>query len=405
MIETSSQVVVSCRNLRFSRGATEVLHGIHFEAASQGIIGLLGKNGAGKSTTIGLLMGNLTPDSGECRLFGEPSHDLSNETKVRIGILHEGFVQYDFMRIAEVERFYSRFYPRWDASLFWNLVDRMHAPSSRRIAKLSCGQRSQVTLGLLLAQRPDLLILDDCPKRERRRAQRGIKMSTVLSPCASFALWGRRTAALTGGLLLTGLLLTAGFLPTPVPPVASEHVGRAVARVAYPLETDTPREVAEASSQPTPETPMPDQTIRTETLEMSVDVPDLPLDFTVNPNLIVGVAVPAMPQTAVAASAPAVEGFAGSVGLDAEPGLLFSPPPVYPASAKRRNLSATVMVSLLVDERGRVVKSSVLPGPHSDLFARETLKAVRQWRFKPAEKNGRPVAAMVERPVHFRLTR
>lgn len=63
------------------------------------------------------------------------------------------------------------------------------------------------------------------------------------------------------------------------------------------------------------------------------------------------------------------------------------------------------MVSLLVDERGRVVKSSVLPGPHSDLFARETLKAVRQWRFKPAEKNGRPVAAMVELPVHFRLTR
>lgn len=161
MIDTSSQVVVSCRNLRFSRGATEVLHGIHFEAASQGIIGLLGKNGAGKSTTIGLLMGNLTPDSGECRLFGEPSHALSNETKARIGILHEGFVQYDFMRIAEVERFYSRFYPRWDESLFWNLVDRMHVPSSRRIAKLSCGQRSQVTLGLLLAQRPDLLILDD----------------------------------------------------------------------------------------------------------------------------------------------------------------------------------------------------------------------------------------------------
>lgn len=153
--------VIRCENLRFSRQGTEVLHGINFTINEGGIVGLLGKNGAGKTTTINLLMGFLSPDSGDCHIYDAPSDRLPASIRADVGLLHEGFIQYNFMTIAEVERYYSRFYSKWKADVFWDLVGRMQIPSSRRIARLSCGQRSQVTLGLLLAQQASVLILDD----------------------------------------------------------------------------------------------------------------------------------------------------------------------------------------------------------------------------------------------------
>lgn len=153
--------VIQCSGLRHSYGDKPVLHGIDFTVDGGGIFGLLGKNGAGKSTTINILMGFLRPSAGECRVFGHPSHALPPQVRRDIGLLHEGFIQYDFMSIAEIERFHAPFYPRWDRSVYYDLVDLLDAPHSRQVSRLSCGQRSQVVLGLILAQNPRLMILDD----------------------------------------------------------------------------------------------------------------------------------------------------------------------------------------------------------------------------------------------------
>ena len=153
--------LIRCSNLHFSYNEKEILHGIDFSVQQGGIVGLLGKNGAGKSTTINILMGFLQPDAGECTVLGYPSHSIPPSARKRIGLLHEGFIQYDFMSIEEIERYYAPYYPGWNNALYYDLVDRMRVPHSRKVARLSCGQRSQVTLGLILAQRPDLMILDD----------------------------------------------------------------------------------------------------------------------------------------------------------------------------------------------------------------------------------------------------
>ena len=155
------QDVIACRNLRHSYGSKEVLSGLDFTVAPGRIFGLLGKNGAGKTTTINILMGFLQPASGDCRIFGEPSHDIRPETRTRIGLLHEGHLQYDFMTVRQVERFYSGFYPRWDGEIYFSLMERMGMPVDRKLFRMSCGQRSQVALGLILAQDPELMILDD----------------------------------------------------------------------------------------------------------------------------------------------------------------------------------------------------------------------------------------------------
>lgn len=153
--------VVTCRDLCHSYGRKEVLKNVDFDVKSGRIFGLLGKNGAGKTTTINVLMGFLQPSSGDCSIFGEPSHDIRPETRKRIGLLHEGHLQYDFMTISQVERFYSGFYDGWKRDVYYSLMDRMDVSRNRKLFRLSCGQRSQVALGLILAQDPDLMILDD----------------------------------------------------------------------------------------------------------------------------------------------------------------------------------------------------------------------------------------------------
>ncbi|NJB66669.1 ABC-2 type transport system ATP-binding protein [Desulfobaculum xiamenense] len=156
-----AETVISCRELRHSYGEKTVLDGLSFSVPSGSIFGLLGKNGAGKTTTINILMGFLRPMSGECRVLGEPSNDIAPLTRRDIGLLHERFIQYDFMSIAEIERFHAAFYPKWERDVFRDLVGRLDVPQDRRISRMSCGQRSQVVLGLIMAQNPRLMLLDD----------------------------------------------------------------------------------------------------------------------------------------------------------------------------------------------------------------------------------------------------
>ncbi len=153
--------VVEVRNLTHYYGKKLVYENLNFEIKRGSIFGLLGKNGTGKTTTINILNGFLKPKSGHCYVFGEDSYNLSPETKARVGFLIEGHIQYNFMNIRQIEKFYSAFYPKWKKEPYYELMSKLKVTEDQKISKMSCGQRSQVALGLLLAQDSDLLILDD----------------------------------------------------------------------------------------------------------------------------------------------------------------------------------------------------------------------------------------------------
>ena len=153
--------VIECRNLTHCYGERLIYKDLSFEVPRGRILGLLGKNGTGKTTTINILSGYLQPRAGQCLIFGEDIRTMRPETRARIALLIEGHVQYAFMTIEQIERFYARFYPRWNRDAYYGLMEMLKVAPRQRISRMSCGQRSQVALGLILAQNADLLVLDD----------------------------------------------------------------------------------------------------------------------------------------------------------------------------------------------------------------------------------------------------
>jgi ABC-2 type transport system ATP-binding protein len=138
--------VVDCLNLRVPQGS---------------VYGFLGRNGAGKSTTIKMLLGMIHADSGYAELLGERSDQLSCEMRSRIAYLAEGHPLYGWMTVGEAVRFTQPFYPTWNSTLVEQILDHFELSQRQKIRRLSNGQRAQVSLALAVAPEPELLILDD----------------------------------------------------------------------------------------------------------------------------------------------------------------------------------------------------------------------------------------------------
>lgn len=154
--------IIECKHLTHCYGKRVIYNDLNFSVPRGRILGLLGKNGTGKTTTINILSGYLQPRAGECTIFGQNVRTMDPQLRRRIGLLIEGHVQYQFMTIRQIERFYSAFYPgQWRREAYYELMEKLKVAPGQRISRMSCGQRSQVALGLIMAQNPELLILDD----------------------------------------------------------------------------------------------------------------------------------------------------------------------------------------------------------------------------------------------------
>lgn len=153
--------IIECKNLTHYYGSRLIYENLSFNIPQGRILGLLGKNGTGKTTTINILSGYLQPHSGCCHIFGEDIRQMTPETRRRMALLIEGHVQYAFMTIEEIERFYSAFFPNWRKEAYYELMRKLKVAPRQKISRMSCGQRSQVALGLILAQNAELLVLDD----------------------------------------------------------------------------------------------------------------------------------------------------------------------------------------------------------------------------------------------------
>ncbi len=156
-----NEIMIEYDHVTHYYGKRLIYKDLSFRVPKGRILGLLGKNGTGKTTTINILSGFIRPMSGSCRLLGYDTRSMPSSVRSRIGLLLEGHVQYPFMTIGQIERFYAPFYARWNRSAYYDLMGLLHVKDYQRLSQMSNGQRSQVALGLLMAQDPELLILDD----------------------------------------------------------------------------------------------------------------------------------------------------------------------------------------------------------------------------------------------------
>jgi ABC-2 type transport system ATP-binding protein len=126
------------------------------------ICGFVGRNGAGKTTAIKLMLGLLRPTTGSSRLLGCNSQELEPAIRQRIGYVTEGHRLFRWMSIKELEKFQRSFFPKqWDDKFFADMIEYFNLPKKRKIKHFSNGERAQVSLALALAPNPELLIMDD----------------------------------------------------------------------------------------------------------------------------------------------------------------------------------------------------------------------------------------------------
>lgn len=140
---------------------TEVLRGVTLRVERGKTFAFLGRNAAGKTTTIRMLLGLLKRDDGSIRVLGlDPSLEPI-ELRRRVGYLAEDQTMYGWMKVGEILRFVAPFYPTWDHDLALRYVREFELPVDTKIKHLSKGQNVRLGLVLALAHRPELVILDD----------------------------------------------------------------------------------------------------------------------------------------------------------------------------------------------------------------------------------------------------
>lgn len=134
---------------------------ISFQVPSGSIVGLIGENGAGKTSTINAVLGLIKKDSGEIEILGENADNLSSPVKEEIGVVFDGSNFSEELTPVKLNKVLREVYSSWDQALFSKLLDQMEVPLSKKIKTFSKGMKMKLSIAVALAHHPRLLILDE----------------------------------------------------------------------------------------------------------------------------------------------------------------------------------------------------------------------------------------------------
>lgn len=125
------------------------------------ITGLVGRNGAGKSTTIKTVLGIVIPDGGTCEVFGRPAHTLGINEKEKIGaaLSDSGFSSY--LSVKDIRIILRNMYRSFDEKYFTDMCRKFELPENLRIQKFSTGMNAKLRVLAALSHNADLLVLDE----------------------------------------------------------------------------------------------------------------------------------------------------------------------------------------------------------------------------------------------------
>lgn len=134
---------------------------LSLELPSGCILGLIGENGAGKTTAIKCLLGIARPDAGTVRVLGREQGRDFHRVREDVGLV---LAEPSFpvaLNARQVGKSLSKIYGHWDAAAYGSLLERLSVPAEKPLKELSRGNRMKVSIAAAMAHRPKLLVLDE----------------------------------------------------------------------------------------------------------------------------------------------------------------------------------------------------------------------------------------------------
>lgn len=150
--------LLECINLEKDYGKKKILKDINLKIPRGKIIGLLGKNGTGKSTLIKLMNDLLTPTSGEILVNGKK---IGTESKRIISYLPERTYLDKSMKIKEIITYFEDFYDNFDSEKAKKLLNDLNLDEDLKLSKMSKGMQEKLQLVLVMSRKAQLYILDE----------------------------------------------------------------------------------------------------------------------------------------------------------------------------------------------------------------------------------------------------
>ena len=137
------------------------LNDVSFSIPRGSIMGFVGENGAGKSTTIGCILNTLIKDGGSVKIFGEEMTDDRVDLRDDIGVVYDTNCFPEHLTAAEIASAMRHIYSKWDDDVFWGYLHKFNLPDKKKLKTFSRGMTMKLAAAVALSHRPKLLVLDE----------------------------------------------------------------------------------------------------------------------------------------------------------------------------------------------------------------------------------------------------
>lgn len=137
------------------------LDGVSFSLPRGSIVGLIGENGAGKSTTINAILGLIKKDGGTISILGKQDNEIDNGIRDQIGVVFDGSNFPRSLSARKLNNVFKNIYSTWDENGYFSLLQKMSLPTDKKIKEFSKGMKMKLSIAVALSHHSKLLILDE----------------------------------------------------------------------------------------------------------------------------------------------------------------------------------------------------------------------------------------------------
>ncbi len=138
-----------------------ILDNVSFNVPKGNIVGLIGENGAGKSTTLNSILDIIERDSGNVFILDSEKNKISNATREKIGVVFDGNNFPEDLTPQKLNNVLKAIYSNWEEQKFYELLEKFSLPKNKKIKKFSKGMKMKLSISVALSHKAQLLILDE----------------------------------------------------------------------------------------------------------------------------------------------------------------------------------------------------------------------------------------------------